>query len=335
MTEFNGAARSRLMQLWDMLDLITPMAIRVAGTLRVADHIQEGRDSLPQLAAATGAHPDALRRLLRYLVARDVFTEPEPDRFGLTGLSELLTDGHPAASRGWMDLEGFGGRMDLAFFQLLETVRTGAAAEGWRDHLRDEQVAASYDEIMEAQSRMQASAIADAHEWPETGHIVDVGGGTGTLLVHLLHEYPRLRGTLLELPHAADRADAVITEAGLTGRCDVLTGDLNDVQIPAADVYLFKFVWHAFDDDGVVRALRRCTEAGSAGSRVVVIEHSAEPGDDRGGFTSMDLRMLVLGEGRERTVDEYAALGAHAGLELGAVTPTPDGLHIIELRHGG
>ena len=114
--------RTNLTAVWRMADLITPMALRVAATLRIADRIAEGHTELDDLAARAGANPDALRRLLRYLTARGVFAEPAPDSFALEEPAAILLDAHPSGTRAWLDLEGFGGRMDLAFAELLPTV---------------------------------------------------------------------------------------------------------------------------------------------------------------------------------------------------------------------
>jgi len=319
-------------ELWRMLDLITPMALRVAATLRIADLIAEGHTELTELSARAGVHSDALSRLLRYLIVRGVFTEPSPNKFALNDLAALLLDEHPSASRRWMDLEGFGGRMDLAFFDLLTTVRAGRPPETDDKANLSDAVAASFDALMESQSRAQAPAIVAAYEWAGVSHVVDVGGGTGTLLAELLRTHPRVQGTLLELPSTAEAGRRLLAETGLANRCEVVEGDLFEVMPKHAQVYLLKFVLHGIADTDAVKTLQRCREAGLPDSRIVVIERTVGPEDDRDQFTSMDMRMLILGHGRERTLDEYAALGNQADLMLGTVTPTTVGVHLIEFR---
>ncbi len=318
-------------ELWSKLDLITPMAVRVAATLRVADLIAAGHDELPALATKAGVDDSALGRLLRYLIARGIFTEPAPGRFAINDLAEVLLDDHPTSTRGWLDLEGFGGRMDLAFFDLLDVVKTGRPeVTGHEANLSDAE-SESYDSVMEAQSRAQAPGIAAAYDWSRFARVVDVGGGTGTLLAELLRANPDLRGTLLDLPKAAAKAPAVFADAGVSDRAEAIGGDLFEVMPDGGDAYVLKFVLHFLEDDEAVRALARCREAGAASGRVVVIERSVAPDDDRQDFTSMDMRMLILGHGRERTLDEYAALAAQAGLGVGVITTTADDLHVIEL----
>jgi hypothetical protein len=315
-------------RLWQLLDLITPMAIRVVATLRIPDLIAEGVLTPSALAARTGADPDALRRVLRYLAARGIFEERPAGQLALTELSRVLLDDHPTASRSWIDLDGFGGTMDRACFDLLAAVKRPPVAERARPA---DAVASSYDSVMEAQSRTQAPAIVAAFDWSGVNHVVDLGGGTGTLLIELLRDRRDIGGTLVELPTAAERARANVALAGLVDRCEVLTGDLFEVTPAGADVYVLKLVLHALDDAHATRALRLCREAGAPGARVLVIERTVEPGDDRSQFTAMDLRMLVLGHGRERTLDEFAELAGKAGFRLAAAQPTSVGLHLITL----
>jgi hypothetical protein len=186
--------------------------------------------------------------------------------------------------------------------------------------------------MMENQSRQQTPAIVAGYDWSGVRHVVDLGGGTGTLLVGLLRAHPSLRGTLVELPRTADRARKLVAGEGLAERCAVVAGDLFEVPLPPAAVYLLKFVLHGLDDDPATAALQHCREAGGADARVLVVERTAAPGDDRTQFTAMDLRMLILGTGRERTLDEYGALAKRSGLRLTGATPTPVGVHLIELR---
>lgn len=319
--------------LWAMADLITPLALRVAATLRVADHLPPDGSARPlaELAADAGADRDALGRLLRYLAARGVFVEPAPERFALTPLAGLLRDDHPATARRWLDLEGFGGRMDLAFVDLLATVRDGRTPRPAHESQLIDAERDSFDDLMERQARAQAPAIVAARDWTGARHVVDVGGGSGAQLAALLRAQPHLRGSLVELPRPAERARALLREEGVAERCAIVAGDLFTVELPAADVYLLKFVLHGLDDGDAATALRRCREAAEDGARILVVEGTVAPGDDRGSFTAMDLRMLILGQGRERTREEYAALAERAGLRLVATTPTAAGPHLLEL----
>jgi len=319
-------------RLWQLADIITPFALRVAATLRVADHVAAGTTEIHDLARAVGAAPDALGRLLRCLAARDLFTEIAPGRFALTDLGALLRDDHPQGSRRWLDLEGFGGTMDLSFTELLPTVRSGRSPRSMRDTEIPDAIRDSFDDMMEAQSRQQTPAIVQEWDWSGVEHVVDLGGGTGTLVLGLLGANPDLQATLIEATRAADRARRLMAEENVAERCEVIAGDFFEEPLPAADVYVLKFVLHGLADADAVRLLGRCREAGGKRARVLVIERSLGPDGDRQAFTAMDLRMLILGTGRERTLEEYAALAVGAGMRLGAATPTAVGVHLIELE---
>src|SRR5215216_4057606 len=115
-------------RLWAMADLTTPMAVRAAATLRIADHIMGGRRTAPELAEATGADADALDRVLRHLVTAGVLGRDQSDRYVLTAQGQALRDDHPAGMRAMLDLDSAIGRADLSFVQLLHTVRTGEPA---------------------------------------------------------------------------------------------------------------------------------------------------------------------------------------------------------------
>jgi uncharacterized glyoxalase superfamily protein PhnB len=324
--------RAELLALWERLDLMTPMAMRTLATLRIPDRIAEGHASLADLASHANVDQDALGRMLRYLAVRGIIDEPSPGCFALNRVSALLLDEHPSATRRWIDLEGFGGTMDRGAFDLLHTIRHGGPPNAGHKAELTSEVAASYDSVMEAQSRYQTPAIAAAFDWGSAKHVVDVGGGTGTLLAGLLGLHQHLCGTLVELPATAERARDAISEAGLSARCNVIAGDLFDVMPRGSDVYVFKFVLHAMDDDVAAAALALSREAAEPQGRILVIERTLMGDDDRALFTAMDMIMLTLGHGRERTLEEYKALAVRAGLRLCEAMATPLGFHVMELR---
>lgn len=323
-------------RLYGLADLITPMAIRVAATLQLADRIAAGTTTLTELAADTDADPDALGRLLRYLAARNVFAEPEPGQFALTGSAEPLRDDHPDQMRAWLDLTGAIGRADLAFGALLDVVRTGKPGYPmvhgrgfWADLSGDSGLTASFDAQMARNSALWAPWLA-AQEWSGTLHVVDVAGGTGTLLISLLQAHPQLRGTLVELPATAAAAERALAEAGLSGRCDVVVGSFFDPLPAGADVYLLSSIVHDWNDADATAILRRCAQAAGPGRRVLLGELVATGDEDRRTFTQVDLRMLVYLGGRERTLEDFTALADAAGLTITSVTPTEWGNSLID-----
>lgn len=329
----DGTAR----RLWSMAGLGTPMAIRVAATLRIADHLVAGRHTVAELADASGSDPDTLDRLLRYLTVRGVFTRDDEGRYDLTPLGQPLREDHPAGIRAWFDVEGMGWG-ELSFVELLHTVRTGAAAfpvrygrPYWDDLAADPAKTASFNTLLGADVAERAPGIVGAFDWASLGHVIDVGGGNGSLLSAILQANPGLRGTVYDLPDAAQTAKESFTAAGLDDRADAVAGSFFDPIPAGAGAYVLSLILHDWDDESSVAILRRCAEAAGSTGRVLVIE-SIGQGEET--HTGMDLRMLVLYGARERGVAEFTALGERAGLHRTAVHPAgPSG--IIEFRAAG
>jgi hypothetical protein len=318
-----------------LMDLVTPMALRVAATLRLADFLPDdgagAGTEVGDLAEHAGADPDALTRMLRHLVQHGVFTEPEPGRFAANDVAMLLRTGSPGAM--WLDLDGFGGRMDLAFTGLAHTVRTGEPAweqvfgqPFWAYLDANPAISASFDATMAVDTGN--AAVADGYDWTAVRHVADIGGGTGTLIAEVLRRNPGLRGTLADLPETAARARQYLAGLGLDGRCDVVGQSFFDPLPAGADVYLLSRIIHDWDDDAASAILRRCAEAAGSDGRVLMIESAAA--GDPAGFAEMNLRMLVLSAGRERTTEDYSALADGAGLRVIAVHDLTERQVIIE-----
>ncbi|MFC5034898.1 methyltransferase [Streptomyces sp. DSM 41987] len=304
-----------------LMDLITPMALRAAATLRLADLIADGSGQIDELARRSEADPDALGRMLRHLVCHGVFTEPEPGHFAVNEIAELLRSRHPAELRRGLDLDGFGGTMDLAFVGLLHTVRTGEpawetvfGAPFWPYLAANPRMGASFDANMSSSAAFVTDE-AGGYDWSAVRHVTDGGGGTGALLAELLETHPDLRATLVDLPATAERGREFLATRGLTDRCEVVGQSFFDPLPAGSDVCVLRRVVHDWDD-------------AQARGRVVVIEGHGTSGDDPAGFAEMDLRMLVFAGGRERSVDEYSALAAGSGLHVAGVRTTPLG-HVV------
>ncbi|HTJ36175.1 MAG TPA: methyltransferase [Dactylosporangium sp.] len=319
--------------LWAAADLITPMAVRVAATLRLADHVAAGRRTSQELSAVVHAEPDVLARILAHLVTAGVLTREESGEHGLTPLGEQLRDDHPAGLRAWLDLEGPIGRADLCLVELLHTVRTGEPAYPrhfgrpfWDDLSADPARSAAFDDLMGGRLSADAPVIAEAYPWSPLAHVVDVGGGNASLLIAILRAHETLRGTVVDLPGATHRAEAAIAAAGLADRAAARPGSFFDPLPAGAGAYVLSGILHDWDDEHAARILSRCAEAAGGTGRVLVADHFGGAPDTEG-----DLRMLCYVRGRERSLDDLTALAATAGLSL-AATHTAGTRTIVDLR---
>jgi hypothetical protein len=270
------------------------------------------------IAAAVQADPDALARLLRYLVHQGVFTEEPTGYFDLTELSRLLLDRSPAGLGRRLDLEGMGGRMDLSYFGLLHSVRTGQAAYPvvhgrtlWDD--LDLERRRYLDELMLVEGSRTLPQVAELYDWSAVKDVVDVGGGSGGLLTHLLTRHPHLRGVLLDLPNSSAVAEQLFAEQNLTDRTQILLGNFFEPLPAGHDVYVIARSVTGWPDAEATQILTRMAEAAGEDGRVLIIE--VLPPDPQVPYsTSFDLDMLVTVGGRERTLADLNALAADAGL---------------------
>lgn len=330
-----------LAKLLQLTDIATPHAIRVAATLRLPQLISEGYDCLDELAIRAQADPDALSRVMRLLVLRGVFTEPERGRYGLTEVSRLLTDEDPFYLRAGLDLEGIG-RADLVFSGLLSTVRTGKPAwqdvygkPFWEDLATNPGLSASFDTLMEKYRTYTNPVVLAQYEWESVDHVVDVGGGCGSLLEALLTAHPGMCGTLVDLPALATSAERRMTANGLAHRCVVLAGNFFDRLPAGASVYVLSFVLHDWSDDEAVQILDQCAEAAGHGGRILLIERTNADVQQAEDFVAMDMRMLVYFGGRERTLDEFHQLLSKAGLVVRRALHGPSYFSILECVSDG
>ncbi|WP_067604584.1 methyltransferase [Nocardiopsis listeri] len=329
------AARDAAGRLWDLASPVTPMAIRAVATLRVADHLAEGPRTAEEIGAKVGADPDGLARVLRYLARRGLF-DLEGDRFALTEVGATLRTDHPYSRLGWFAGDGAHGRADECLSELAEALRTGRSAyslhfEGsdfWSDLSADPARSRSFDELMGTRMVEKAHTLAGMFEWNALDHLVDVGGGDGTLLRTLLERFPRPRGTVLDLAGPAEAARANFHAAGLDGRADAVQGSFFEPLPEGGDAYLLCWVLHDWDDASAVRILRRCAEVTGADGRVLIAEYTG--GDEVG---ELDLRMLAYFNGRERDTSALVRLAEQAGLGL-AGNHVSEGVSLLEFTRG-
>jgi predicted O-methyltransferase YrrM len=297
-------------------------ALAVAAELGIADLVADGPVTVDDLAARADADPDALYRVLRALASSGVFSEVAPRTFGSTPLADTLRDEQDGSLRNWARLWGLTERQ-AAIGALLHSVRTGEPAfpqlhgTSWWSHLaaRPDQ-AAVFDAAMGDLARRIHAATVAAYDLSAARCLVDVGGGRGHLAAALLRRYPGLRAVVYDQPGVAGHAAAVLADAGVADRAQIVGGDFFAEVPSGADTYLMSMILHDWDDAQSASILANVRRAMAPRSELLVVDAIVPGGDLEHDGKVRDLIMLALHPGRERTEAEFAALFGRAGLQL-------------------
>ena len=296
-------------------------AIRALVAIGVPEQLRDGPLDVTDLAGRCGAHAPTLDRLLRTTASTGLMRTVAPGTYGLTEEGRALLDGPELRRLRWTG----GAEQWNAIGELTETARTGKSPFTGRhgsvyDYLATRPAeSAVFDALMAGLYDDVAARVAAADAFPGTGTVVDVGGGRGTFLAAILRARPGLRGALLELERSVGEARAYLAEQGVAERAEVVAGDFFAAVPPGAEVYLLAHVLHNWSDEESVDILRVVRGAMAEGSRLLVSE-IVLPDDDRPHFgKELDIRMLAMFEGKERSESEFAALLARAGFRLDQV----------------
>lgn len=310
-------------------------SLYAAAELGVADAMAGGAQDVNDIAQRTGADEGALYRLLRALASIGVFKETQPRRFEQTPLSDFLRKDVPGSFHG---LALYIGRAMIgAWSEIVHSIRTGEPAFDRKfgkpifAHLEQHpDLAAIFDAAMTGQTVMIGRAVAAAYDFTPFRTIVDVGGGKGALLAAILPSAPQARGINFDQSSVVDRARSYIAAAGLAQRCQAVGGDFF-AEVPAGgDAYLMKFVLHDWDDERCVTILRNVARIMTRETKLLIIESVIPPGNDPYPGKFMDINMLVITGGRERTEAEYRTLLDRADLTMARSIPAHPLASIIE-----
>jgi SAM-dependent methyltransferase len=303
-------------------------AVQVTAKLGLADLLAGGPRPPADLADATGTDPDALYRLLRALAGLGVFATDAEGRFRLTRMGECLRTDMPGSVHGFAVMLGEPESW-RPWGELEHSIRTGRPAfdrvfgEPIFDYFsKHPEAARLFDEGMSSRSAQEAAAFVAAYDLSGVVTVVDVAGGRGGLLAAVLRVNAGARGVLFDLPHVTEGAREALAVAGLTDRCHVEAGNFFERVPEGGDVYLLHKVVHDWEDDRARAILANCRAAMRPGGRLLMLEAVVPPGDAPHLSKLLDMTMMVLPGGRERTTLEYEALLASAGLRLVRVVPT-------------
>jgi hypothetical protein len=297
----------------------------LAAELGIADLIASGKTGTEVLAQHTGMHALSLKRMLRALCAYDVFEEKTPGEFGLRPMGTQLRDDVPGSLRNFARY--FPDQRSWKCLEDIEnTIRTGKTAMSLAFGMNSFQwlaerpkEAAVFNAAMADITHLVAQAATGAYDFSVFGTIMDVGGGNGTFLASILRSAPAATGILFDLPAGVSEADATLRNAGVADRCKVVSGDFFRPLPNGADLMVLKSVIHDWDDENAAAILAQCRAAASAESRLVLVERlmpecmTASAANQRA--ASLDMRMLTITGGIERTEQEYRELMERAGFK--------------------
>ena len=313
-----GAAIGRLMQM--STGYMVSSALFVAAKLDIADLLWDGVQPVAELARLTGTLEEPLYRVLRALASVGVFAEVEPKSFALTPTAYPLCTQSESSVRNMVHWIADPFHYPI-WSELFATVKTGKPAieivhgkQTFEALFSDPRVARSFNDGMTNISARTAPAILAAYDFSGIRKLVDVGGGHGHLLRSILKRYPETEGTLYDL-------ESVVQGAAHGERLNLVAGDMFECVPAGADAYMMQHIIHDWDDLSASKILTNCRKALEG-----VIRQGNEPDPNK----FLDLEMLTMCTGKERTEEQYRELLASAGLRLNRVVPTREMVNVIE-----
>ena len=312
--------------------------LHVAAKLGIADLLEEGPKPVDELAQVTGTHPDALARFLRALACQGVFAVDKQGRISGTPIAMLLRSARPQSLRlaaiywceRWM-WEPWG--------HLAHSLRTGAPAF---DHVhgtrffeflaRTPEAASVFDWFIADGLHARPKAVVRAYDFSQSRLIADIGGGQGALLAEILGATPAARGMLFDRPHVLEGASERLKEACVLDRCSTIAGDFFEKVPGGADTYLLSQIIHDWADEPARVILRNCRQVMESSGTLLLIEQVLDPLRPQPATALLDLTMLAILGGKERTAGEYSSLLTEAGFKLSRIVSTASPFSVIEAR---
>ena len=302
--------------------------------LEIPDNIAQGKVSVEELAAAAKANPEALYRMLRASASIGLCAETAPRHFALTPVGDALRHDAPHSVRDFVVAETAKGHW-LPWGRLADAVRRGGpmtaetlGVSAWDYYAQNIEEGRCFARGMGNLSKIVSEDVARVYDPGDVKRIVDVGGSEGMLLRGLLARVPGAKGVLYDRPE-------IVEGVAPADRVEIVGGDFL-TEVPAGgDLYLLKSILHDWPDDACETIVRNVHRAAAPNSRLLVVEMTL-PDGPAGAAPSpvplMDMNMLVMLGGRERTASEFAALLARCGYTVERVVPTPGPFSVIEAR---
>jgi len=323
-----------------MLQLISGFwiarCVYIAAKLGIPDLLKDGPKTADELAAATETHAPSLFRVLRALASVKVLTQSDDNRFGNTPMSETLRSDMPGSFRAFAMTE-LGEEHYPAWGELLHSVRTGEIAFDkafgepvWEFFAKHPENARIFNDAMSGMTAQAEGALHQAYDFSGINTIMDVGGGHGGFITSILARYPNMRGILFDAPQVVEGAKPKITASPIAERLKIMGGDFFQEVPSEADAITMKWIIHDWNDEQSVAIMKNCYNALPQNGKLILVEAVVPEGDEMHIAKFVDLNMLVMTGGRERTEAEYRQLYEAAGFRLTRVVPTESPFSAIE-----
>jgi hypothetical protein len=305
-------------------------AVHVLAELNVADALGETPQSAVELAEAVGANPDALFRVLRLASAHGVF-EQQGEIFRHSAASRMLRSDYPQSMRAFVRMFGLAINWD-AYRELEYSVKTGRRAmektlpEGVWSYLgRHPEANNIFNSAMLAKAQAQIPAIIQSGNFLRFKLVGDIAGGRGHLLRAILDAAPATKGILFDLPHVVNEASDLASS-----RLTLQGGDFFKDPLPRCGAYMLMEIIHDWPDHEAVAILKAVRQVALPGAVLFLIEAIVPEGPEPDWSKMLDIHMLTLLGGKQRTLKEYKALLAQSDFELKEAIDTGTGISIIE-----
>ena len=317
-----------------LLSQLASRLVYLAATLKLADHLAEGPKTAEQLAPLTGTNAPALYRILRALASLGFFTEDAQHRFVLRPLGAVLKSGTPSYAAALV----LGGEIfTRSLDNLLYSAQTGKPAFerafgmpifDWLG--ANPQQALLFNDTMVGFHGTEPAAVAAAYDFSVFQAIADVGGSTGNMLATILSRYQGPRGILFDLPHVVREAPAFLQQRGLTDRIRIEAGSFFEGVPAGADAYVLSHVIHDWNQEQCLTILGHCRRAMSSRGYLLLVEMVLPEGDVPHPGKLLDMVMLTVPGGEERTPSQYSTLLDQAGFRMTRVVPTASLVSVVE-----
>jgi len=310
--------------------------VYVIAKLGIPDLLKSGPKTAEELAEATKMHAPSLFRILRALASVGVLSSANGGRFAQTPVSETLVTDAPGSLR-WFAVSELGQEHYPAWGNLMHSVKTGEIAfdnffgvDIWKYFQQNPEDAAVFNDSMSSVTAATNEAILSLYDFSNFGTVVDVGGGHGGLITSILKRNPKVKGVLFDAPEVIEGARPKLEATGLAERCETVDGDFFKSVPAGGDAYVMKWIIHDWDDEKSITILRNCRSRMRANGRLILVDCVVPESDEPHFSKFIDLNMLVMTGGKERTAKEFEQLLGAAGFKLLRIIPTELPTSIVE-----